>query len=86
MCLHHAVHMTPCHVHHTPGVHDKILHDKIHDRNDTNPAFQQLILDYVLFLGSRSPAQIFKFLLKSILGVFFNVVVKCEFFLIKLTG
>ena len=36
--------------------------------------------------GRGNPAQIFKFLLKSISGVFSNVVVKCEFILIKLTG
>ena len=27
--------------------------------------------------GRGTPAQIFKFLLKSILGIFFNVMVKC---------
>ena len=46
-------------------------------------------VDAVVRIGGRgrgSPAQIFKFLLKSILGIFFNVVVKCEFILIKLTG
>ena len=34
----------------------------------------------------ETPAQNFKFLLKSIWGVFSNVMVKCEFILIKLTG
>ena len=36
--------------------------------------------------GRGSPAHILKFLLKSILGVFLNVVVKCQFILMKLTG
>ena len=36
--------------------------------------------------GRGTPAQILKFLLKSISGVFFNVVVKCQFILIKLTA
>ena len=36
--------------------------------------------------GRRNPAEIFKCLLKSILGVFFIVVVKCQFILMKLTG
>ena len=36
--------------------------------------------------GRGSPAQILKFLLKSILGIFSIVVVKCQFILMKFTG
>ena len=46
-------------------------------------------VDAVVQIGERgrgTPGQIFKFLLKSILGVFSNVEVKCHFILIKLTG
>ena len=36
--------------------------------------------------GRGTPARFFKFLIKSILGRFSNMLVKCQLFLINLTG